>query len=58
MRRDVAANRSRLVATAEDVRAQHGTRAPREDVARVAGIDPATFYRWFPNKEAHWSAKC
>ncbi len=52
MRRDAAANRSRLVAAAEDVFAQHGTQATLEDVARAAGTGPATLYRRFPNKEA------
>lgn len=52
MRRDAAANRSRLVAAAEDVFAQHGPQATLEDVAQAAGIGPATLYRRFPNKEA------
>lgn len=52
MRSDATANRSRLIAAAEEVFAQHGTRATLEDVARAAGTGPATLYRRFPNKDA------
>ncbi|WP_161630342.1 TetR/AcrR family transcriptional regulator [Mycobacterium sp. UM_CSW] len=52
MRRDAETNRSRLIAAAEEVFAQHGARATLEDVARAAGTGPATLYRRFPNKDA------
>jgi AcrR family transcriptional regulator len=52
MRRDAAANRDRLIAAAEGVFAAKGTSATLEDVARAAGVGPATLYRRFANKDA------
>ena len=51
LRRDAAENRERLVAAAEDVFSELGTEATIEDVARAAGVGPATLYRRFPNKD-------
>jgi AcrR family transcriptional regulator len=52
MRRDAAANRDRLISAAEGVFAAKGTSATLEDVARAAGVGPATLYRRFANKDA------
>lgn len=50
-RADAARNRAHLIATAEAVFARLGTSASVEDVARAAGIGPATVYRHFPRKD-------
>ena len=52
MRRDAAANRDRWISAAEGVFAAKGTSATLEDVARAAGVGPATLYRRFANKDA------
>jgi AcrR family transcriptional regulator len=52
LRRDAAANRERLVAAAERVFAERGTGAGLDDIAREAGVGPATLYRRFANKDA------
>jgi len=52
MRRDAAANRERLITAAEAVFAEHGPEATLDDVARAAGVGPATLYRRFANKDA------
>ena len=52
MRRDAAINRERLVSAAEDVFAEHGPAASLDDVAKTAGVGPATLYRRFANKDA------
>ncbi|WP_173008585.1 TetR/AcrR family transcriptional regulator [Mycolicibacterium sp. P1-18] len=52
VRRDAAANRERLVAAAEAVFAEHGPNATLDDVAKAAGVGPATLYRRFANKDA------
>jgi AcrR family transcriptional regulator len=52
LRRDAAANRARLLAAAERVFAEQGTGASLEDIARAAGVGPATLYRRFGNKDA------
>ena len=52
LRRDAAANRIRLLDAAERVFAQRGADASMEDIARAAGIGPATLYRRFGTKDA------
>ena len=52
LRRDAAENRERLVAAAEEVFTTLGTAATMADVARAAGVGPATLYRRFANKDA------
>jgi len=52
VRRDAAANRERLIAAAEAVFAEHGPAATLDDVAKAAGVGPATLYRRFANKDA------
>jgi AcrR family transcriptional regulator len=52
MRRDAAMNRDRLVTAAEEVFARRGPAATLDDVARAAGVGPATLYRRFSSKEA------
>jgi AcrR family transcriptional regulator len=51
LRRDAAENRARLLAAAERVFAERGTGASLEDVARAAGVGPATLYRRFGSKD-------
>ncbi|MEO3745062.1 helix-turn-helix domain-containing protein [Plantactinospora sp. B5E13] len=51
LRRDAEANRARLLEAAERVFSQRGVDASLEDVARAAGIGPATLYRRFGNKQ-------
>jgi AcrR family transcriptional regulator len=51
LRRDAAENRARMVAAAERVFAVSGTAASMEDIARAAGVGPATLYRRFPAKD-------
>ncbi|WP_329251893.1 TetR/AcrR family transcriptional regulator [Actinoallomurus sp. NBC_01490] len=52
LRRDAAENRARLLAAAERVFAERGTSVSLEDIARAAGVGPATLYRRFGNKDA------
>ncbi len=52
MRRDAVINRDRLIKAAEEVFAAQGTAATLDDVAKAAGVGPATLYRRFGNKEA------
>jgi AcrR family transcriptional regulator len=51
LRRDAAANRARLVDAAERVFAELGTAAGMDDIARAAGVGPATLYRRFATKD-------
>jgi len=51
LRRDAAENRERLIAAAEQVFTALGTEATMEDIARAAGVGPATLYRRFPSKD-------
>lgn len=51
LRRDAAENRARLIAAAESVFAESGTTATMADIARAAGVGPATVYRRFPAKD-------
>ena len=51
LRSDARDNRDRLLDAARTVFAEHGLDAPMRDVARRAGVGPATLYRHFPTKE-------
>jgi AcrR family transcriptional regulator len=52
LRRDAAANRERILEAARPLFADHGLEASMDEVARAAGVGPATLYRRFPTKEA------
>jgi AcrR family transcriptional regulator len=52
MRRDATDNRDCLLLAAEHVFASRGTSANLDDIARAAGVGPATLYRRFTNKDA------
>ncbi|MFE7131081.1 TetR/AcrR family transcriptional regulator [Streptomyces sp. NPDC057638] len=52
LRRDAEANRERVVAAARAVFAERGLEAPLEDIARRAGVNIATLYRRFPERES------
>jgi AcrR family transcriptional regulator len=52
VRRDAAINRERVISAAEAVFAERGPAATLEDVAKAAGVGPATLYRRFANKDA------
>lgn len=52
LRRDAAANRSRVLAAAAEVFDRDGLSASLEDVARRAGVGVGTVYRRFPTREA------
>ncbi|MDX1873170.1 helix-turn-helix domain-containing protein [Mycolicibacterium sp. 120266] len=52
MRRDATDNRDKLIRAAEHVFAEYGPAATLDDIARAAGVGPATLYRRFANKEA------
>lgn len=49
---DARRNYERLVTAAWDAFAQHGVDASLNDIARRAGVGPATLYRHFPTREA------
>jgi AcrR family transcriptional regulator len=55
-RSDARDNRDRLLSAARAVFATDGLDAPLREVARRAGVGPATLYRHFPTKEALASA--
>jgi AcrR family transcriptional regulator len=52
VRRDATDNRDKLIRAAEQVFAEYGPAATLDDIARAAGVGPATLYRRFANKEA------
>src|ERR1700679_1823592 len=52
LRRDAEANRERILETARQLFAEQGLETSMDEVARRAGVGPATLYRRFPTKEA------
>jgi AcrR family transcriptional regulator len=52
LRRDAAANRERILDTARRLFADQGLETSMDEIARSAGVGPATLYRRFPTKEA------
>jgi AcrR family transcriptional regulator len=52
LRRDAAENRERILKAAAQAFAERGLAAGMEDIARLAGVGPATLYRRFPTKDA------
>jgi AcrR family transcriptional regulator len=52
LRRDAAENRERILKAAGQAFAERGLAAGMEDIARLAGVGPATLYRRFPTKDA------
>jgi AcrR family transcriptional regulator len=52
LRSDARDNRERLLDAARAVFATEGLTAPMREIARRAGVGPATLYRRFPTKEA------
>jgi AcrR family transcriptional regulator len=51
LRSDAERNRTRIVAAARDVFAEHGIDGPVEEIARRAEVGVGTLYRRFPAKE-------
>ena len=51
-RSDVLDNRERILAAARAVFAVDGMATPMREIARQAGVGPATLYRHFPTKQA------
>lgn len=51
MRSDARYNREHILDAAREVFAADGLNAPMREVARRAGVGPATLYRHFPTKE-------
>lgn len=52
LRSDAQDNRDRIMAVAREVFAVEGLDVPMREIARRAGVGPATLYRRFPTKEA------
>ncbi|MDX3074155.1 helix-turn-helix domain-containing protein [Streptomyces sp. MI02-7b] len=52
VRSDARDNRSRILDAARAVFGEEGLSAPMRDIARHAGLAPATLYRHFPTKQA------
>ena len=52
LRRDAAENRERILEAARTLLADQGLDASMDEVARAAGVGPATLYRRFATKEA------
>ncbi|HZX06228.1 helix-turn-helix domain-containing protein [Kribbella sp.] len=51
LRADAEDNRERILAAARTLFAQAGLTVPMRDIAREAGVGPATLYRRFPTKQ-------
>jgi len=51
LRRDAAANRERILDTAQRLFADQGLETSMDEVARAAGVGAGTLYRRFPTKE-------
>ncbi len=52
LRSDAERNRDRVLEAARELFSQHGLDVPMREVARAAGVGPATLYRRFPTKQA------
>ncbi|MFC4470895.1 TetR/AcrR family transcriptional regulator [Streptomyces xiangluensis] len=52
VRSDARDNRARILDAARSVFGEEGLSAPMREVARHAGVGPATLYRHFPTKQA------
>jgi AcrR family transcriptional regulator len=52
LRSDARDNRERILGAAREVFASEGLNVPMREIARRAGVGPATLYRRFPTKEA------
>jgi AcrR family transcriptional regulator len=52
LRADALENRERILSAARAVFAAEGLNVPMREIARRAGVGPATLYRRFPTKEA------
>lgn len=52
LRADAQRNHERIIAAAHEAFAESGLETPIEEIARRAGVGPATVYRRFPNKES------
>lgn len=52
LRADAEDNRERILAAARRLFATEGLTVPMRDIARAAGVGPATLYRRFPTKQA------
>ncbi|KUM96400.1 hypothetical protein AQI95_42565 [Streptomyces yokosukanensis] len=52
MRTDAARNRAQILSAARGAFLEAGTAVPLEEIARRAGVNIATLYRRFPNRDA------
>ncbi|MFC7262806.1 TetR/AcrR family transcriptional regulator [Streptomyces lutosisoli] len=52
LRADAARNRAQVLAAAREAFRESGTAAPLDEVARRAGVNIATLYRRFPDRQA------
>jgi AcrR family transcriptional regulator len=52
LRADARDNRDRILAAARELFAERGVDVGMRDIARAAGVGPATLYRRFPTKQA------